>query len=34
MPTWPWHLPSRFEEGYGVDGGTLTRLAEEGFDLV
>src|SRR5919197_732150 len=21
-----WHLPSRFEEGYGVNGGTLERL--------
>jgi single-stranded-DNA-specific exonuclease len=29
-----WHLPSRFEEGYGLNAGTLTRLAEEGFDLV
>ncbi|MGZ4338942.1 MAG: single-stranded-DNA-specific exonuclease RecJ [Gaiellaceae bacterium] len=29
-----WHLPSRFEEGYGLNVGTLTRLAEEGFDLV
>jgi single-stranded-DNA-specific exonuclease len=29
-----WHLPSRFEEGYGLNGDTLTRLAEEGFDLV
>ena len=29
-----WHLPSRFEEGYGLNGETLTRLAEEGFDLV
>jgi single-stranded-DNA-specific exonuclease len=29
-----WHLPSRFEEGYGLSGQTLTRLAEEGFDLV
>jgi single-stranded-DNA-specific exonuclease len=29
-----WHLPSRFEEGYGLNGSTLTRLAEEGFDLV
>ena len=29
-----WHLPSRFEEGYGLNGATLTRLAEEGFDLV
>ena len=29
-----WHLPSRFEEGYGLNAGTLTRLAAEGFDLV
>jgi len=29
-----WHLPSRFEEGYGLNAGTLTRLQEEGFDLV
>jgi len=29
-----WHLPSRFEEGYGLNGQTLTRLAEEGLDLV
>jgi single-stranded-DNA-specific exonuclease len=29
-----WHLPSRFEEGYGLNAGTLTRLAEEGYDLV
>src|SRR5919201_834702 len=29
-----WHLPSRFEEGYGLNGQTLARLAEEGFDLV
>jgi single-stranded-DNA-specific exonuclease len=29
-----WHLPSRFEEGYGVSGGTLTRLADEGCGLV
>src|SRR3954454_8330371 len=29
-----WHLPSRFEEGYGLNGQTLTRLAEEGFELV
>jgi single-stranded-DNA-specific exonuclease len=25
-----WHLPSRFEEGYGLSGETLTRLATEG----
>ena len=24
-----WHLPSRFEEGYGLNGQTLTRLASE-----
>src|SRR5207245_5540291 len=29
-----WHLPSRFEEGYGVQRETLKRLAEEGFGLV
>ena len=29
-----WHLPSRFEEGYGVSTGTLTKLAEEGVGLV
>ncbi|HUK94168.1 MAG TPA: single-stranded-DNA-specific exonuclease RecJ [Gaiellaceae bacterium] len=29
-----WHLPSRFEEGYGVHQDTLTRLAEEGCGLV
>src|SRR3954449_7048566 len=29
-----WHLPSRFEEGYGVSGATLERLAEEGCGLV
>src|SRR5215211_5147346 len=29
-----WHLPSRFEEGYGLNGDTLARLAREGFDLV
>jgi len=29
-----WHLPSRFEEGYGVAGETLTRLAGEGCGLV
>src|SRR5438874_3974223 len=25
-----WYIPSRFDEGYGVNGETLTRLAEEG----
>src|SRR5215210_5883694 len=29
-----WHLPSRFDEGYGVAGETLTRLAGEGVGLV
>ena len=29
-----YHLPSRFEEGYGVSGETLTRLAGEGVGLV
>jgi len=29
-----WHLPSRFEEGYGVSSGTLARLADEGCGLV
>jgi single-stranded-DNA-specific exonuclease len=29
-----WHLPSRFDEGYGVSSGTLARLAEEGCGLV
>jgi single-stranded-DNA-specific exonuclease len=29
-----WHLPSRFEEGYGVSHDTLARLAEEGCALV
>jgi single-stranded-DNA-specific exonuclease len=29
-----WHLPSRFDEGYGVSGGTLERLADEGCRLV
>jgi single-stranded-DNA-specific exonuclease len=29
-----WHLPSRFEEGYGLRDETLSRLAEEGFGLV
>src|ERR671937_2008392 len=28
------HLPSRFDEGYGVNGETLARLAEEGCGLV
>ena len=29
-----WHLPSRFEEGYGVSSETFARLAEEGCGLV
>ncbi len=29
-----WHLPSRFEEGYGLNADTLTRLSDEGFDVV
>jgi single-stranded-DNA-specific exonuclease len=29
-----WHLPSRFEEGYGVSGQTIARLAEQGIGLV
>ncbi|MFL6012904.1 MAG: single-stranded-DNA-specific exonuclease RecJ, partial [Gaiellaceae bacterium] len=29
-----WHLPSRFDEGYGVSGDTLDRLADEGCGLV
>src|SRR5438477_3226026 len=29
-----WHLPSRFDEGYGVNGNTLERLAGEGCGLV
>jgi single-stranded-DNA-specific exonuclease len=29
-----WHLPSRFEEGYGVSSETLARLAEDGVGLV
>jgi single-stranded-DNA-specific exonuclease len=29
-----WHLPSRFEEGYGLSGETLARLAGEGCGLV
>src|SRR5262249_22099659 len=28
------HLPSRFDEGYGVRGETLSRLADEGCSLV
>ncbi|MGH2994895.1 MAG: single-stranded-DNA-specific exonuclease RecJ [Gaiellaceae bacterium] len=29
-----WHLPSRFEEGYGISRETLTRLVREGYGLV
>ena len=29
-----WHLPSRFEEGYGVSSDTLARLADDGVGLV
>src|SRR5919201_2580096 len=29
-----WHLPSRFDEGYGVSRATIARLAEEGCGLV
>jgi single-stranded-DNA-specific exonuclease len=29
-----WHLPSRFEEGYGVSRDTIARLAEGGCGLV
>jgi single-stranded-DNA-specific exonuclease len=29
-----WHLPSRFDEGYGVSADTIARLAEEGCGLV
>jgi single-stranded-DNA-specific exonuclease len=29
-----WHLPNRFEEGYGVSRQTLSRLAGEGVGLV
>jgi single-stranded-DNA-specific exonuclease len=29
-----WHLPSRFDEGYGVSCATIARLAEEGCGLV
>src|SRR5438105_13449409 len=29
-----WHLPSRFDEGYGVRDETLSRLADEGCGLV
>jgi single-stranded-DNA-specific exonuclease len=29
-----WHLPSRFEEGYGISRDTMARLAAEGCGLV
>ena len=29
-----WHLPSRFEEGYGVSATTIARLAGEGVKLI
>ncbi len=29
-----WHLPSRFDEGYGVSSATIGRLADEGYGLV
>src|SRR3954453_9972119 len=29
-----WHLPSRFEEGYGVSRETLARFAREGVGLL
>src|SRR5947208_1872872 len=29
-----WHLPSRFDEGYGVRSETLARLADEGCGLL
>src|SRR5918998_4183696 len=29
-----WHLPSRFDEGYGLSSTTIARLAEEGCGLV
>src|SRR3954470_8907367 len=29
-----WHLPSRFDEGYGVSSATLERLSDEGCGLV
>ncbi|MDQ3874325.1 MAG: single-stranded-DNA-specific exonuclease RecJ [Actinomycetota bacterium] len=29
-----WHLPSRFDEGYGVSRETLARLAADGCELV
>jgi single-stranded-DNA-specific exonuclease len=29
-----WHLPSRFEEGYGISSDTLGRLADDGYGLI
>jgi single-stranded-DNA-specific exonuclease len=29
-----WHLPSRFDEGYGLNSTTIARLAQEGCGLV
>src|SRR2546426_9015608 len=29
-----WHLPSRFDEGYGISRETLSRFAREGYGLV
>ena len=29
-----WHLPSRFEEGYGLAAQTLSKLANDGIELV
>src|SRR5919197_194044 len=29
-----WHLPNRFDEGYGVSSATLERLVGEGCGLV
>jgi single-stranded-DNA-specific exonuclease len=29
-----WHLPSRFEEGYGLNARTLAKLAADGVELV
>jgi single-stranded-DNA-specific exonuclease len=29
-----WHLPSRFEEGYGVSRDTIARLSQDGVGLV
>ena len=29
-----WHLPSRFDEGYGLASQTIARLAEDGVELV